>query len=142
MLFRSPGETDGFDALDHVQVLERYLGAGVIDVCIINGRSTDGPSAEAYDEVGAEEVQWSSAAMARAGVLPIVADLLLPDRYPHRHDPEKLADVVLCLARGLLRCEQQREEEQEVETVAMPLAAAGPAMGWGRRELRLVGEPS
>ena len=139
-LMTQPGETDGFDALDHVQVLERYLGTGVIDVCIINGRPTEGPSTEAYDEVGAEEVQWSSAAMARAGVLPIVADLLLPDRYPHRHDPEKLADVVLCLARGLLRCE--RREEEEVETVAMPLAAAGPAMGWGRRELRLVGEPS
>ena len=140
-LMTQPGETDGFDALDHLQVLERYLGTGVIDVCIINGRSTVGRSPSAYDEVGAEEVRWSSAAMARAGVLPIVADLLLPDQYPHRHDPEKLADVVLCLARGLLRCER-RADEEEVETVPMPLAAAGPAMGWGRRELRLVGEPS
>jgi uncharacterized cofD-like protein len=140
-LMTQPGETDGFDALDHVQVLERYLGAGVIDVCIINGRSTEGPGSARYDEVGAEEVRWSSAALARAGVLPIVADLLGPDQYPHRHDPEKLADVVLCLARGLLRGDQ-REEAGAEETVAMPLSAAAPSLGWCPRELRLVGEPS
>ena len=45
-LMTQPGETDGFDALDHVRVLERYLGAGTIDVCIINGRSDAGRSVE------------------------------------------------------------------------------------------------
>ena len=140
-LMTQPGETDGFDALDHLQVLEQYLGAGVIDVCIINGRSTLGPASTRYDAAGAEEVGWSSAALARGGVLPNVADLLLPDVYPHRHDPEKLADVVLCLARGLLR-HDQREEAGEEETVVMPMRATGPSLGWGPRELRLVGEPS
>ena len=139
-LMTQPGETDGFDALDHVQVLEQYLGAGVIDVCIINGRSTEGEAAARYEAMGAEEVRWSSAAMARAGVLPIVADLLVPDHFPHRHEPEKLADVVLCLARGLLRREE-REAADEAEPLVMPLSAAA-SMGWGPRELRLVGEPS
>src|SRR6185436_2107551 len=44
-LMTQPGEPDGFDALDHVRVIERYLAAGTIDVCIINGRTSSGAAA-------------------------------------------------------------------------------------------------
>jgi uncharacterized cofD-like protein len=139
-LMTQPGETDGYDALDHLRVLESYLGAGVIDVCIINGRATTELAAARYEAVGAEEVRWSSAALARAGALPIVADLLVPDQFPNRHDPEKLADVVLCLARGLVR-----RDHEEDEPVAAPVGRGGsadPAAGWGPRDLPVLAEPS
>jgi uncharacterized cofD-like protein len=115
-LMTQPGETVGFDALDHLRVIERYLGAGVVDVCVVNGRAVSGAAAARYAALGAEEVRWSSVELTSAGTLPIVADLLVPDHFPNRHDPERLADVVLCLARGLHR----RSAE------AMPLAFTLP----------------
>jgi hypothetical protein len=122
-------------------VLESYLGAGVIDVCIINGRAAQGVAAERYSAVGAEEVQWSSAALARAGALPIVADLLVPDQFPTRHDPEKLADVVLCLSRGLLRGDRDRDDEPATVPVGRG-SSAEPTLGWGGREIEVLAEPS
>jgi uncharacterized cofD-like protein len=141
-LMTQPGETDGFDALDHVRTIERYLGAGTIDVCIINGRTSIGVAAARYSAAGSEEVRWSSAAMARAGTLPIVADLLVPDRYPHRHDPERLADVVLCLARGLAR----RDPQGDAAAIAMPVErrapVAVPLAAWVAPQLQTVADPS
>jgi uncharacterized cofD-like protein len=134
-LMTEPGETDGFDALDHLRAVESYLGVGTIDVCVINGRSPQGASAARYTAMGSEEVRWSSSALARAGTLPIVADLLLPDQYPHRHDPEKLADVVLCLARGILRSGHR----EGIEGLPFGLAAE-PALTWGPREMQILAE--
>ncbi|HVR28421.1 MAG TPA: gluconeogenesis factor YvcK family protein [Thermoanaerobaculia bacterium] len=134
-LMTQPGETAGFDALDHVRVVEGYLGKGAIDICVINGRSVPAPAATLYAATGAEEVRWSSAALARAGTLPIVADLLMPDQFPNRHDSERLADVVLCLARGL-----HRRRRGEVLEVAAAPAAAEPPLTWGPRELQILAE--
>jgi uncharacterized cofD-like protein len=138
-LMTQPGETDGFDALDHLRVIESYLGEGAIDVCVINGRSLQGAAAARYTAMGAEEVRWSSAAIARAGTLPIVADLLVPDQFPNRHDPERLADVVLCLARGLHK-RGRREGSSETMSMALPSAAAEPPLTWGPREMQILAE--
>jgi uncharacterized cofD-like protein len=135
-LMTQPGETDGFDALDHLRVVERYLGEGSIDVCVINGRSPQGATAARYTAMGSEEVRWSSAALASAGTQPIVADLLTPDQFPYRHDPEKLADVVLCLARGIIPDRLQ----EGAGSLSLGLGAAEPALTWGPREMQILAE--
>jgi hypothetical protein len=88
--------------------------------------------------MGAQEVRWSSGALASAGTLPIVADLLQPDQFPYRHDPEKLADVLLCLARGIVR-HGRREEAAELLPLALA-APAEPALTWGPREMQILAE--
>jgi uncharacterized cofD-like protein len=135
-LMTQPGETESFDALDHLRVVESYLGAGAVDVCVINGRSVPAPAAARYRAAGAEEVRWSSAALARAGTLPIVADLLMPDQFPNRHDPERLADVVLCLARGLHR----RRPDGAAEPLTLDLGAGDPTAAWPRQALQAGAE--
>ena len=137
-LMTQPGETEGFDALDHLRVVESYLGAGAVDVCVINGRSVPGAAAARCLALGAEEVRWSSAALARAGTLPIVADLLMPDQFPNRHDPERLADVILCLARGLHR----RRHDGAREPLALDLEAGAPepAPPWPPRAVQVAAE--
>jgi uncharacterized cofD-like protein len=139
-LMTQPGETDGFDALDHVRVIERYLGAGAIDVCIINSRGGTDEAVARYSAAGAEEVRWSSSAMARAGALPIVSDLLVPDLFPHRHDPERLADVVLCLARGLDR--RDLRDDGDEEPAVEPLDATADSAARRGSPLQIMAQSS
>lgn len=85
-----PGETDHFSVADHVLALEQYLGRGMIEVILAN-------NAYPKENAGKNTVY----------VMPIPQDHEILQRYdvwmddlvdverPWRHDPEKLAGVLL-----------------------------------------------
>jgi uncharacterized cofD-like protein len=88
------GETDGYGAADHVRAVQRHIGA-VVDVAVVHDRphrlgrrTADGTGPVAVD----------ARAIAELGVTPFVADLAEPGDPP-RHDPAKLARVLLGFAR-------------------------------------------
>ncbi|MGC3996084.1 MAG: uridine diphosphate-N-acetylglucosamine-binding protein YvcK [Anaeromyxobacter sp.] len=83
-----PGETEGCDAAAHVAALQRQLG-DVVDAAVIQH-----PAAPA--QVGG--VAAVAAAVEAMGVVPVLLDLEAPGR-PGRHDPQRLARVLLDLAR-------------------------------------------
>jgi len=102
-LMTQPGETDGFTASAHLNVLQSHLGAGVLDVCLLNSRRIYQPLEHSYSESNAEPVKWNEEEIARMGVVPILSDLLSEDRTKIRHDSTKLARLVLSLTRGIQR---------------------------------------
>lgn len=102
-LMTQPGETDRFTAADHLRVLESYLGAGVIDICVLNSRTIGWNLEQKYFEAGACAVQCDQEEIAAMGLVPISADLVAEKDFRIRHDPAKLARVVVSLTRGALR---------------------------------------
>ncbi len=87
-----PGETTGYNVPDHVEALERVLGAGAIDVVVANrnfqeqnaGRNTFYVSSAPPDHPIHQRCHLIS------------TDLVEFER-PWRHDPRKLAEVLLGL---------------------------------------------
>lgn len=100
-LMTQPGETDGFDVADHLRAVETYLGPGAVDVCLVNTAPAAREAAERYAAAGSEPVAWDRSKVAGNGVVPVAADLRADGPLLERHDPLRLAEIVLSLARGL-----------------------------------------
>jgi uncharacterized cofD-like protein len=129
-LLTQPGETAGFDAVRHLEALQSHLGPGAVDICLVNDRVPSPDVVARYARSGAEPVRWDNQAIASSGVLPIVGDLAEEDGALNRHDPMKLAEMVVALARCLRRVARLAPRE-EVAVAASAggarLAAAGGA---------------
>ena len=93
------GETDGFDAWDHVEAIERHVGRRP-ELVIVNATPLDSERVVAYRAEGAEVVAIDADRFRAAGVELVALPLLGP--APHaQHD----APV---LARGLVASWSQR----------------------------------
>ncbi|OFV94271.1 MAG: hypothetical protein A3F68_08710 [Acidobacteria bacterium RIFCSPLOWO2_12_FULL_54_10] len=99
-LVTQPGETDGFTAADHLRVLQTYLGAGAVDICLLNSQPIVRTVRGLYLESGSEPVNWREDEISRMGVLPIRADFLAEKQSKIRHDPIKLARMIVSLTRA------------------------------------------
>jgi uncharacterized cofD-like protein len=91
-LFTEPGETDGYDAADHVRAVQRHAGP-VVDVALVHDRPVLAPGRPD----GPRPVAVDAAEIAAAGAVPFGADLLEPGDPP-RHDAAKLARLLLRFA--------------------------------------------
>ena len=82
-----PGETHNYTCRDHVEALEEYIGKDVIDVTICNNVYTDDIPSEQWVRVDNELLANSRFYCAD-----------LADRsHPWRHDPNKLAQIIMDL---------------------------------------------
>lgn len=102
-LMTQPGETQGFNAADHLRVVESYLGRGLIDICLLNSRPIPSDQEHAYSEAGACAVAGDADEISEMGAVPVSADLVDESELRVRHDPRKLAGLVLALTRGAFR---------------------------------------
>ena len=83
------GETDGFDAFDHVSTLARHLGRNP-DLVVVNTSAVDPARLYAYRAEAAEVVELSLAPFRERGIT--VAQLPLLGHGPHaQHDSVRLA---------------------------------------------------
>ena len=96
-LFTQPGETDGYDAADHVAAIQRHLGR-VVDATLVHSRPPPPSLLSAYAAEGARFVSCDKRALGRLGVLAVETDVLGAGTKA-RHDPGKLAKALLALAR-------------------------------------------
>jgi uncharacterized cofD-like protein len=90
-----PGETDGMTAADHVKALLANAGERVCDYVIVN----DEPPSRllgAYAQEGQVPVEPDVARVAAMGLEPVRA-AVISEQETVRHDPEKLANVVLAI---------------------------------------------
>ncbi|HET6275548.1 MAG TPA: gluconeogenesis factor YvcK family protein [Candidatus Cybelea sp.] len=88
-----PGETDGMTAADHVEALLRNAGERVCEYVIVN----DEPPSRllgAYAEEGQVPVEPDIDRITALGLEPVRASVI-GETEMVRHDPEKLATVVL-----------------------------------------------
>jgi uncharacterized cofD-like protein len=88
-----PGETDNMTAADHVEALVQNAGARVCDYVIVNDEP---PSKllEAYAVEGQVPVKPDIERITAMGITPVRAQVI-SETATVRHDPQKLAQVVL-----------------------------------------------
>jgi uncharacterized cofD-like protein len=98
-----PGETDGFDAADH---LERVLEAvpGGVDMVVVHDGPLDSEAAAAYSAQGQEPVGADHDRLRALGVRVVAGDLAEAGRVV-RHSPEALAAVLLELVAEAARAQ-------------------------------------
>ena len=91
-----PGETDHFGALDHIRVVMEALGPGVLSYALVNNNRA--PLTAIRPDMPVEAVIDEDLEQI-AGEVTIIARDLVNDENPLRHDPLKLADALLDIAR-------------------------------------------
>ncbi|MCL4351033.1 MAG: YvcK family protein [Firmicutes bacterium] len=92
-IMTQPGETDHFSLADHVSALEHHVGQGLIDLILVNGEAIPQEGLVRYLKEGAEPV--TKPETDRIGAAMVMAAQLLSVDTVIRHDPDKLARVLL-----------------------------------------------
>ncbi|NLW92130.1 MAG: YvcK family protein [Syntrophomonadaceae bacterium] len=93
------GETDGFDAADHLRVIVEHIGQQLIDFVIVNTGAIDEPRLSRYREEQAIPVSSSRDEIGAMGIKVIEGDLVSDDRVAW-HDSEKLAYMIMKTLHG------------------------------------------
>lgn len=96
-LMTQPGETDGMDAVAHLDAIASWAEPGLVDAVLVNSTPPRLPLLDLYEREGAAPVLVDEAGLADHGAEVVVADLL-GDGPLIRHDPAKLARAVLASA--------------------------------------------
>lgn len=95
-IMTQPGETDGMDAVAHLdRVLE--MAPGAVDVVVVHSGDLDPAAVRHYLAQGQEPVVADHAALGARGVRVVAADIAESAQVV-RHQPQKLADVLAPLA--------------------------------------------
>jgi uncharacterized cofD-like protein len=87
-LATQPGETDGYTCGDHVRVLDKHVGGDFFDLVVSNNRC-EGVLPDGIDWVQVESDLEKDYAVYRADLVDV--------KQPYRHDPQKLARVLIDL---------------------------------------------
>ena len=88
-----PGETDDYNALDHVQAIQDHCGTLFTHV-LVNTSDAGANIGAKYSEENKYQVEPSIEALVAAGCTPIVGDYLAAGCLAH-HDPIKLAKAIV-----------------------------------------------
>lgn len=98
-LMTQPGETDGFTARHHLEIIRDYAPQIEFDYVIVNDHPISTGQADKYADEGAEQIGvHGSISPDTIEGAEIVYGNLLDDGEMVRHHPEKLAQVLLLCA--------------------------------------------
>src|SRR5467141_1602452 len=88
-----PGETDAFRVSDHLEAIERHLGANIFDFVVVNSNNnfTLPPSAQS---AGIKRVVYDPATVNQRSLHAVLVDVVNP-RISTHHDPDKLARAIM-----------------------------------------------
>ncbi len=93
-----PGETDGYTAADHLEVLHRHGLTGLVDAVLVNEAPVSDAVAAIYERYGARPVVVDEARLRSLGV-KVVRAAVTTESGVVRHDSERLAGALLRLVR-------------------------------------------
>ncbi len=98
------GETSGFTAHDFIQVVETYIGKGVIDFVILNNGVIRPDLAEKYEQTEGKipVVRGDDSLYTKTSYRVIERDLTSIHDYV-RHDPKKIGQVILDFVQGWIK---------------------------------------
>ncbi len=98
-IMTQPGETIGFGTYKHLAELEHYLGSDVIDTIIINSEEVSPDQLKLYLEDGADMIRYEPLNFKENNITVIQAPVIKfdKDKKVIRHDPDKLAQVIMSL---------------------------------------------
>jgi uncharacterized cofD-like protein len=114
-LMTQPGETEGFSARKHLEVMKKYAPQINFDYVIVNNHPIKPTQAERYRTEGAKQIGLANSISPETieGVR-IVYGNLLEESEKVRHSPEKLARTVLLCALQQPRMWNMRNKMQEL----------------------------
>jgi uncharacterized cofD-like protein len=92
-------ETDGFRASDHVRALVAHSNPGVLQVCLVNTEPVPADLLEKYRDEGAFPVEPDVERIRELGY-QVLADTLISTENYVRHDPQKVAKLIVQLTVG------------------------------------------
>jgi len=93
-----PGETDGYSAADHLEALYRHGLRGAVDIVVVNDAPVRPDLVAAYGRAGAAPVACDRERLRALGVKVVTAPVVAESDVV-RHDPARLAEVLLRLVR-------------------------------------------
>ena len=98
-LMTQPGETDGYSARKHLEIIREYAPEIDFDYVVVNNRPINEDQAEKYGSEGARQIGvHGSISPETIEGAEIISGNLLDDGEMVRHHPDKLAQVVLLCA--------------------------------------------
>jgi len=95
-------ETSGFKASDHVRALMTHASPAVLQVCLVNTKPVPPDLLEKYRQEQAVPVEPDVERIRELGYQAVAAEVINAHDYV-RHDPDKLARLVIQLAIGSRR---------------------------------------
>lgn len=98
-LMTQPGETDGLSLDDHLRVLHEHTGRQLFDYIIVNSTEPTAAQLARYHSEGAELLRYEGNLRSAGSAELVEGDLLYTGSDPVRHDSQKLAALILELAR-------------------------------------------
>lgn len=104
-----PGETEGFTAGDHIEVILKHTGCSCIDYCLVNKGSIQTSMLKKYEADGAAPVKVDLSRIRRMGVKVIERDLVGIHQNYVRHDPDKLARAILEINELVSQMDERRK---------------------------------
>lgn len=110
-LMTQPGETDGMDAVAHLEAIQRRVGDDLVEVVLANRTPLPRQALGAYADTGSHPVEVDVAALTALGTTVVEKDLLAAGDLI-RHDPAKLSLEALALASRESGGQQRRATEQ------------------------------
>ena len=87
------GETDHYSVQDHVRAIETHVGGAPFDFIVANTNTGE----RLPRRWNSEPVQIDDASGRESDVAQIIAADVIDVKNRYRHDPQKLADVILTL---------------------------------------------
>ncbi len=96
------GETENYTAIDHVNALFNHAKNRIFDTCLINTEKISSELVSKYAKEGASQMEYNKERFDALG-LKIIAEPLISENTPlARHDPDKLASVLMKIYNGEL----------------------------------------
>lgn len=96
-IMTQPGETLGMSASDHIRAIYRHAGRPLFQYAILNNGPIPARITRRYLTEGSRPVEIDLEAVQALGVTPILDDLVIPHEGVVRHNPQRLAEVLLKL---------------------------------------------
>jgi uncharacterized cofD-like protein len=96
-LMTQPGETDGYSAREHLEIVKKYAPEIHFDFVVVNNRPISAEQAERYAAEGAQQIGIAEGKLDSVfdqSTEVVYADLL-DEGEKVRHNPERLANIVL-----------------------------------------------
>ncbi|MBD2105093.1 gluconeogenesis factor YvcK family protein [Leptolyngbya sp. FACHB-261] len=95
-IMSQPGETQGYTVSDHVRAIDRAAGARLFDAVLVQKTPPSEQTIRNYREIGAHPVILDREKLARLGCRILLANIMEESESGLiRHDPERLANVLL-----------------------------------------------
>ncbi len=90
-----PGETDGYSVSDHIKALVSHSYAKILDYCVVNNGEVPGEILNRYSKDKSQLVPVDRKKIEGMGYRLIEEDFSIIADGVIRHDPEKLAKIIL-----------------------------------------------